>query len=126
MWSRVRLVIAASVRRRAKPQPIIPWAILSRGCRAADWLARLFSRVADTPSPDRSDCPFSCRLIRAKVFPRSVCVADVYVNSEERQDACPLGRVFCMAESVRGYPSTLTLRGTRRCKLVQHIHLARR
>ena len=43
-----------------------------------------------------SDCPVSCPLIRAKVFPRSVWVADVYLNCEERQDVCPLGGVFCI------------------------------
>jgi hypothetical protein len=36
------------------------------------------------------------RRIRANVFTRSVCAAGVYLKFGERQDVCPLGRVFCI------------------------------
>jgi hypothetical protein len=57
------------------------------------------------------DCSLSCRLIRAKVFPRSVWLAGVHLNCGERQDVCPFARVFASAES-RELPSLrLTPRG---------------
>jgi hypothetical protein len=43
-------------------------------------------------------------LIRAKVFPRFVWEAGVYLNCKERQDVCPLGKVF----SIRNTPRELT------------------
>jgi hypothetical protein len=44
---------------------------------------------------------FSCRPIRANVFARSVCAEGVYLKFGERQDVCPLGRVFCIGRCMR-------------------------
>ena len=49
-------------------------------------------------------------------------VAGVYLNSEERQDACPLGRAFCIGKlSWRGRRLTLRPCGAWHCKLAQHV-----
>ena len=52
----------------------------------------------------------------------SVWTADVYLNSDVRQDVCPFGKAFCTRkDSAKADASTLSLCGAQHCKFLQHV-----
>jgi hypothetical protein len=66
-----------------------------RACCARRRYADLWCSGPTLPCSE-SGFGFSGRLIRANVFPRSVCAEGVYLKFGERKGVCPLGRVFCI------------------------------